>query len=319
MSGCIYHMKYLPFLIFWIAIPTFAQDFKLLHTPVSEGRLAFTATHHDHSDIYVLDFNTKDISPIVKTALSSWSPAWSFDGTSLVFAQGNRWGSNIYTISADGVLVRKLTDDKYANDFPDFSPDGQSIVFCSTKAGIGVNIYKLELSTKKITPLTSDRWRDTHPRWSPRGTEIVYLTDSSWPGWDMSLINLTEKSRKRLTNDSLDYGSPSFNHDGSAIIFSYGNAKNKDLWLFHKGDASPKKLFSREGDDQDAVEITDGKGIFFAGEVNKGSGVYQLFYYNADTKEVVQILSSSASVSQLSWTPLPQYPSGKILARDKLL
>src|SRR5918998_563842 len=45
----------------------------------------------------------------------------------------NLFASQIYLMNGDGTNVRRITDNKYADNFPTLSPDGSRIVFDSNR------------------------------------------------------------------------------------------------------------------------------------------------------------------------------------------
>jgi Tol biopolymer transport system component len=83
--------------------------------------------------------------------LPSWQFSWSPVGDEMAFAYSpNRQGSNIYKASLKNTTPQRLTDLPGVNSFPNWSPDGQWVVF-----GSDAGIQKVKSDGSQLTQLTS--------------------------------------------------------------------------------------------------------------------------------------------------------------------
>lgn len=71
----------------------------------------------------------------VLTNINSTAPAWSPDGTRVVFMSNAAGNWDIYAVSAEGGSPERLTDDLGDDGLPVFSPDGSKIAFLSRRGG----------------------------------------------------------------------------------------------------------------------------------------------------------------------------------------
>lgn len=123
------------------------------------------------------------------------SPRWSPDGSRLTYwrdpyRNGQPTGTAVYTIEADGTHERRLTDPKMFAGDPDWSPDGEWIVF-STYPLLEFNftpeisnLYRIHPDGSGLEQLTHNETADlraTQPRYTPDGEWIVFtaVTESS--------------------------------------------------------------------------------------------------------------------------------------------
>ncbi len=138
--------------------------------------------------------------------IESW-PAWSPDGTRLVYvADSSRLEFStsvdlrIYNLE-DGNIT-PLTEDggTLIESAPDWSPDGQSIVFQAREGEDGVdNIYRVALDG--LTPpekLISSEANDIRPRYSPDGRYILFSSDRAG-NWDVYIYDLVTRETYQLT------------------------------------------------------------------------------------------------------------------------
>ena len=95
------------------------------------------------------------------------SPVISPDGTQVAFAAlGDLWLMPI------GGTARRLTNDRFVEMHPTWSPDGRSLAFSSDRDGT-MDLWVRELASGAEQKVASGA---TKASWAPRGTEIAYLT-----------------------------------------------------------------------------------------------------------------------------------------------
>jgi len=296
-------------LIFILGLGTPAQaeiDIKLLKRPLKDGRLAFTYIKSPRDrDIYVIDFYSGIISPLVRSPKVDEYPSWSPDGTKLAYYSDESGDREIYKVRWDGTEKTQLTKSKGIDEDPDWSPDGSKIVFHSGRAGGGYSLYSMNADGTEVKRLTTASGKNTVPRWSPRGDEILYSTSANWPGWDIMLLDLGTGNSKQLTKGFTSYCRGYWNPDGSAFVFSYGGGPSVDLYKIVKGKDEAIRLTDRPGREYDAVYADEGKLLFYVAELNKGEENFEIFALNTENNKSEQITSSKGSIRYLSYTPFP--------------
>lgn len=199
------------------------------------GRLAFQRAiprepgeQYDRIAIDVLDLATGATRVVARTPVAGSqyveyvAPRWSPDGRQIVFALAsyptpptdeNILGSSIAVVMADGSEVdapRVLTDPALFAAAPDWSPDGQHIVFNTypianfqdtTKAS---NLYTIKPDGTKLTQVTHYGENDTRatlPTWTPDGKQIIFTDIARNPSdpWGDRRIALIDANGANLT------------------------------------------------------------------------------------------------------------------------
>ena len=121
------------------------------------------------------------------------TPRWSPDGTHIVFSNLGFFQGDTYVVTADGTDLRMISvraDDGTEIDYsPDFSPDGNRIVYATTRHRVDRNSGSIRSRNFEIETIGvdgSDPRRLTHhqsddvsPAWSPDGSRIAFISQYS--------------------------------------------------------------------------------------------------------------------------------------------
>ena len=97
-----------------------------------DGRIVYQGCVENDCGLYIMDADGNNPRRITNHQ-DDTTPAVSPDGTKIAYMslQSGYWQVNV--VNADGTGQRRLTDDWYWNGLPVWSPDGEQIVFVSTR------------------------------------------------------------------------------------------------------------------------------------------------------------------------------------------
>ncbi|MDH4223906.1 MAG: hypothetical protein OEV55_10260, partial [candidate division Zixibacteria bacterium] len=111
-------------------------------------------------------------------------PAWSPDGNTIAYIHGGLDDTaGIYLIDIDGTNKRLLYKGGTVYS-PDFSPDGNWLVFSDY-----AQIFKIKLNGDSLTQLTFGG-RNFFPDWSPDGEKIAYDVTEPADSFGIYLMNV---------------------------------------------------------------------------------------------------------------------------------
>ena len=135
------------------------------------------------------------------------NPAWSPDGTKLVFAS-TRDGTflELYTMNADGSDVpTRLTNNDVNDTAPDWSPDGTKIAFTSDRSGVFA-VFTMATNGSNVQKLTADSRCAGAPKYSPDGKEILFADGfcDAYDEQDLWTMKADGKNPKQVTNTAVN-------------------------------------------------------------------------------------------------------------------
>lgn len=194
--------------------------------------LALAAKAQGKDVLYILNVHNGRLEKKLEPALDGiYSPKFSTDGTQIVFSGLKNGRSDIYILNVESAAIERITDDIYADEYPDFSPDGQ-IAFVSdrpdsnkeyTCGSYAVFLY----ANGRISRMTPRTGYMASPFFDPTGG-LFFVADYD------TVYNLYWYSEDDITTvlatdilTGIYY--PTISKDGSKIAFSYYNDYGYDV------------------------------------------------------------------------------------------
>lgn len=165
--------------------------------------VAFVGLSDGQSDLYAYNIETKNLRKITNDIFSNVEPRWHPDGSKLVFASDRGEYLNdipenfepvdiemknydIYEINSDGSGIRRLTNTKFIERTPIYSPDGTHIAFMSDRAGVS-NIYLKNLESNQEWPITNVVTGAFQPTWGGNASRLAFAS-FYYAGYDIYLM-----------------------------------------------------------------------------------------------------------------------------------
>jgi len=228
-------------------------------------------------------------------------PAWSADGKTIAYSHGGLdTTAGIYLIDVDGTNKRLLRGGA-GTQSPDFSPDGNWMVFVYS-----AQIFKIKLNGDSLTQLTFEG-RNFFPDWSPHGIKIAYEVTEPADSFGVYLMNMDGTS-PHLVPGGYCGCFPDFSPDGKKIvceIASYipGNDfVDHYFWIISLEDANHIRLPLFRGDNRYPVFSPDGKKVAFSSAYSSAPVVYVMDSNGKNLK-----LLTPEGGAEPAWSPDGEY------------
>jgi TolB protein len=163
-------------------------------------KILFTSMRDGDLDLYTMNMNGKNVKRITNMLGYDGGAWFSPDGTKIIWrasrpkteqevkeykdllAQNLVAPTNmeVWIANADGTDAHQVTNLKQANWAPNFTPNGNKIIFCSNheyKRGFPFNMYLADLDGSNLQKISRDKGFDAFPMFSPDGKKIVFCSN----------------------------------------------------------------------------------------------------------------------------------------------
>ena len=148
-----------------LAVPsTTSSTAKQVGTGSLTGRIAFD----NWDDVYTIDADGSNLTPLTNGPIHEFDPSWSPDGSRIAYRTDAGDVTEIWLMNADGTDQHRLTEGLS----PAWSPDGSTIAFAGPKGSTGI-ITLIRPDGTGLRQL-ADTEGGEYPSWSPDGTRIAF-------------------------------------------------------------------------------------------------------------------------------------------------
>jgi Tol biopolymer transport system component len=172
------------------------------------GRIVFD----DHEDIWAVNVDGTGLVQLTDSPWPEFDPAWSPDGTKIVFRSDRDDRSDLWLMNADGTERHRLA----SGGFPAWSPDGSKIGYASPGYPSSISIMNVDGSGNHRVPHTTDACE--YPSWSPDWKRVAFNCNSSGEHL-MSIVDL-DGSRVVDLSDVGEGWQVDWSPDGRSIVFA---------------------------------------------------------------------------------------------------
>ena len=256
-----------------------------------------------------LEFDNSIYSGGKAVALSSYVGIGNFHAKGRIAFSSRRTDSDpyeIHVISLDGSGAVRRSGPIGEGEWPDWSPDGERLVFSSKKDG-DYEIHTMKADGSDVVSLTDNGQFDGRPVWSPDGQRIAFISERDYPnraeiyvmradGSDVDRLWL--KGCPEFRDDV-----PSWSPDGQRIVFAWRCDGDSDLELRTMNADGSDIVSLTENDylDFDPVWSPDGRRIAFYSERD---GNREIYVMNSDGSNVTRVTHRPDSVEwDPAWSP----------------
>lgn len=139
--------------------------------------VVFTSNRSGFPEIYKISAEGGDAVQL--TDLNRWCdcPRFSPDGTKIAFVSNETGNNDVWVMDADGKNRMQVTSHEGSDNWVDWTPDGQGLLWSSDRDATNADIWHWDLSAGVHTQLTSGGGADFNPVASPCGGYIAFVSD----------------------------------------------------------------------------------------------------------------------------------------------
>jgi len=204
----------------------------------------------------------------------------------------------VYVSDYDGANPRRITINRTLNVFPNWSPDGRSIIYTSYRSGIPdlliSNIYAgtMEQPTKG----TGQNWL---PVFSPDGNRIAFISNRDGNS-ELYVMNRDGSNVTRLTNNPAIDSTPTWSPSGTQIAFTSERTGTPQVYTIGVDGAGLRRVTSESYADRATWSPAPFNEIAFSARTGPG---FDIKILNIGSGETRQITFGEGSNESPAWAP----------------
>ncbi len=276
------------------------------------------------SDGNLMIYNLPSSSPVNITGslavVNAVNPHFSPDGARIVFAaipQGGGNGSSpynsleIFVYDIADQTLRRLTNNSVPDEDPNFSPDGQKIIF--KESG---QIYTMSLDGSNPKQLTTTSDEKSAPSYSPDGATIVYYSGSGSNAEICSMQADGSNAGTLITPTSgVEEYYPVYRDSQNVLYTRWQSAsvENDKIYNYSLSSGTSQNLPTNLPgyDDSDSFPV-NATLIGFSSDRPGGVGSYDIYLGNPSSGAIYTLPNANSTLQELGGTYTPYSHSRKL-------
>jgi TolB protein len=221
------------------------QSISLFPDWSSDGRwIAYTTYADRHPRIRIQHVRESRRAMIDKPGLQA-VPAWVPGQFKLAASLSFSGDQEIYLLTGNGKVIKRLTNTTGIDVEPTWSPDGKRMAFVSKRSG-SPQIYILDTVSGRVQRLTFEGRYNTQPSWSPKGDRIAYSAMRNGV-IDIYTIDPEGGEPVQLTAEQGSNEAPTWSPDGSLIAFSSTREGKSRIYVMTASGTDQRRLLHLPG------------------------------------------------------------------------
>lgn len=242
---------------------------------IADTKIAFANNATKHKEIYIVDYDGKNLQRLTKDNSISLLPRWSKDGR-IFYTTYKYRNPDIFAIDLRAGKISPIIIKKGLSLIGGVSPDGKALVFTSS-GGSNPSIYIYNLETQQKTQITNKASVDGSPSYSPDGKYITFVSNRAGNP-QIYVMELATGQTRPLTKQFNWSDTPQWSPTGEWIVFSGRESPYHpmDIFLVDLTGTQIKRLTSDAGSNEDPTWSPDGRFIAFTTTRNGRRQLYMM-------------------------------------------
>lgn len=215
--------------------PSFSND---------NGKILFTSFMNDQPQMFQYDLLSGAVDRLAAYPGINSAASVSPDGKYIVCSLSRDGNAELYLLTREGKIKRRLTRTSSIESGPCWSPTGAEICFSSDRTG-SPQIYAMDKDGINVRRLTYSGSYNDSPDWSPRGDKIVFVSRVRGR-FNICTIDITGSTFRVLTELG-NNENPHWSPDGNHIVFSSTRSGAREIYIMDLFGNEEKRLTTGGG------------------------------------------------------------------------
>ena len=248
----------------------------------------------DAGNVYVADTG--------HSLIQKFTPLIARKNGKIAFTSERDGNTEIYIMNDDGSGQTRLTNNKFRDEYPSWSPDGTKIAFQSNRNG-NWEIYVMNADGTGQTRLTNNNADDEFPDWSPNGAKIAFCSERDGNA-EIYVMKADGSGQTRLTYSStyVDIW-PRWSPDGAKIAYDSDRGVHWEIYVMNADGTGDKRLTNNNIYDGGAAWSPDGTKIAFCSQLVDADGYAEIYVMNADGTGRTRLTNNNSTDEVTDWSP----------------
>ncbi len=250
-----------------------------------DQRLLFSSNRNGSSDIFLMDVESKEATPLTRSATEEWAPTW-INAQTISFLRQK--GDTIIRVS-----LSLQTGKEEPLDQPDNCRlDDKNMLYHSSRdlhlytcAGA---IFLHEVGSGPVENLTAGlEGISAYAAWGKEG-EFVLFTNNGGGNNDVYSLELATGDINNLTKHPANDERGDLSPDGRWLLFSSNrhDPDDQDIWMLNLENGATTNITNSSGTELIARWSADGKKVFFGSDK---SGNWEIYAYEVSSRETTRL------------------------------
>ena len=248
---------------------------------------------------------------------------WSPDGMKILFWSYRSGNADIWVMNSDGSNLINLTNHPSFDYYPHYSPDGQYIIFNSTRDDPNGEVYKMTSSGEDVERLTFNNFPGFRPRYSPDGQYFAAQTRTL--GGEYNIYVFTSDGQNYINigqPNIIDDFQPSWSPDGKRVVWISGDEIIGGLNIVsaNKDSSDFKVEFATSENDYYPRYSPDGQFLAFSKSTFNSTGGDEIFIWHKALDTLIQITDNTPISREWGpeWSPFLGSPIWPLVSQNTI-
>ncbi len=270
-------------------------------------KIAMTCERNHRKEIYMMNFDGKDVKQVTQHHSIAFAPAWSPDGTKLAYSvyakhRGNIKNIDLFEFDFRTSTYRVISNRKGINSGAAYNPDGSGHIALTMSFLGNPEIFTFNPANDTVTRLTKSFGFDVDPIYSPDGKSLAFVSSRS--GQPMIYKMSAEGSDvKRLTYAGHYNATPTWSPTNNKIGFAGDIDGHFDIFIMNPDGTNIERLTKAQGNNEDPSFSADGNFLVFSSNRTGQSNIYVM---NVDGTYVKRMTYGLGNCSSPKWSLPPK-------------
>lgn len=264
---------------------------------VAQTRIAYvSAVTRTAKEIFVMDYDGVNSSPLTGNQSINLSPRWSPDGRLIAYTSYRNGNPDLFVLNFDSGRRDVLSAQPGLNATPAWSPDGQWLALAMSASG-GTNLFLMPKNGGAPKPLTTGPAISVSPSFSPNGRQIVFNSDRGGTP-QIYVVDVDGSDLRRLTFQGSYNASPRWSPRGEKIVFMC-QVGGYQICLINP-DGSGLQQLTSTGRNEEPTWSPDGRHIAFT---STRTGQREVFVMHTDGSDQRRLTNNGRENYLPDWSP----------------